>query len=98
MILCLRVANLTSRPHSALGGMMYFDTSSKLNKNLLDDSARFRGDGTSGRGSSRASGDESTELDPREFAESSGHKGTDETLEEVVAMSPSGTCATILGP
>lgn len=114
MILCLRVVHFTSRPQSALCGMMYFDTSSKLKRKRLDELARFCGEGPeerSGRVSSRVSGEDRAELAGRdkssvESALLGVERGETRLLadallvapERGVAIKPSGTWCTILGP
>ena len=104
MILCFRVANFTRRPHNALGGIMYFETSSKLKRMRADESARLRGEGARGRASRRASGRDIV-LGALELVESSPDRGVGELFagenseladafgapESGVAMRPSGT-------
>ena len=54
---------MTIRPHSALDGMIYFDTSSKL-KSTRYDVPRFWGEGKSGRPSTLdRTGDDKTDAD-----------------------------------
>ena len=56
---------------------MYFETSSKLNKNLFEDSARLRGEGASGRSKRATRGEDNAELELLEKAVSSGDNGAD---------------------
>lgn len=66
MIRWFRVANFTIRPHNALGGMMYLEISSKLNRKRGE--PRFCGEGKRGRSPTlESTGDDSADAVKREI-------------------------------
>ena len=109
MIRWLRVAQMTRRPQSALGGITYLEMSLKLNSTRVDEAERCGGEETCLEFGRRPPIDIREELDRRDRGTSPSNGmgvdgfGDDETDKLVnpdgeVAIRASGTWYTILGP
>jgi hypothetical protein len=110
MIRQFLVAHVTSLPHNGLGGMTYFEMSSKLNRMRFEEVERFCGECRLREPGLREVGDIREELELREFGtplsnpseeavdDKDADEGADDITPEMLDASPPPAGGTAMSP